>query len=144
MRPAGTMTMMKTLKNLFDCLLPPLPGSDPATEAHAVRLAAAALPVEVMRADAGFHPDGRAAVLAALRDEFKLSGDEAAQSTVDLAARRSAACAARRVYECANARTRHCRARLTAPRRPDLWWRIAQTPRCGELYTPNSAAKVAA
>ena len=69
--------MLKTLKDLFDSLLPPATGSDPQATEHALQLATAVMLVEVMRADASFHADERAAVLAALRDKFVLSADEA-------------------------------------------------------------------
>lgn len=71
--------MLKTLKDLFDCLLPPTPGSDPRSEDHALQLATAVMLVEVMRADASFHAAEREAVLAALRDKFCLADDEAAR-----------------------------------------------------------------
>ncbi|MCV2367960.1 tellurite resistance TerB family protein [Roseateles oligotrophus] len=66
---------MKTLKNLFDGLLPPQPGA--ANEEHALQLATAVMLVEVMRADTSFHAGERAAVLTALCDKFALSEDEA-------------------------------------------------------------------
>jgi uncharacterized tellurite resistance protein B-like protein len=69
--------MLKTLKDLFDSLLPPAPGSDPQATEHALQLATAVMLVEVMRADTSFHPGEREAVLAALRDKFGLSDDEA-------------------------------------------------------------------
>ena len=56
--------MLKTLKDLFDSLVPP---------------ATAVMLVEVMRADTSFHEGERAAVLAALRDKFALADDEAAR-----------------------------------------------------------------
>jgi uncharacterized tellurite resistance protein B-like protein len=71
--------LMKTLKNLFDSLLPPQPGA--ADEKHALQLATAVMLVEVMRADASFHAAERAAVLAALRAKFGLSEEEAAGLT---------------------------------------------------------------
>ncbi|WP_310383517.1 TerB family tellurite resistance protein [Roseateles sp.] len=71
--------LMKTLKNLFDGLLPPQPGA--ADEAHALQLATAVMLVEVMRADPSFHAGERAAVLAALRAKFGLNDDEAARLT---------------------------------------------------------------
>jgi uncharacterized tellurite resistance protein B-like protein len=71
--------MLKTLKDLFDSLLPPAPGADPQRGEHALQLATAVMLVEVMRADASFHDDERAAVLAALRDKFALADDEAAR-----------------------------------------------------------------
>jgi len=69
--------MIKSLKDLFDSLLPPAPGSDPQAVEHALQLATAVMLVEVMRADASFHPGEREAVLAALRDKFALADDEA-------------------------------------------------------------------
>ncbi len=76
--------MLKTLKDLFDSLLPPTPGSDPQASEHALQLATAVMLVEVMRADTSFHPGEREAVMAALRDKFSLSEDEA-QRLADLA-----------------------------------------------------------
>jgi len=68
--------MLASLKDLFDRLLPPLPGSDPQAVEHALRLATAVMLVEVMRADASFHPGEREAVRAALRESFALTEDE--------------------------------------------------------------------
>jgi len=86
--------MLKTLKDLFDSLLPPAPGAGPQAAEHALQLAEAVMLVEVMRADASFHADERKAVHAALRGKFQLSDDEAqrlaelaetaAQSATDL------------------------------------------------------------
>jgi uncharacterized tellurite resistance protein B-like protein len=73
--------LMKTLKDLFDCLLPPAPGDRPDAAEHALQLATAVMLVEVMRADAGFHAGERVAVLAALREKFALDADEAARLT---------------------------------------------------------------
>jgi uncharacterized tellurite resistance protein B-like protein len=78
--------MLANLKDLFDRLLPPA-GATPgrsggvADDEHALQLATAVMLVEVMRADATFQPGERAAVLAALRDKFKLADDEAARLT---------------------------------------------------------------
>ncbi|WP_088279004.1 TerB family tellurite resistance protein [Ideonella sp. A 288] len=69
--------MLQTLKDLFDSLLPPAPGSDTRQAEHLLQLATAVMLVEVMRADASFHAGEREAVLAALRDKFALSDDEA-------------------------------------------------------------------
>ena len=69
--------MLKTLKDLFDSLLPPAPGADPQAAEHALQLATAVMLVEVMRADASFHPAEREAVLQALREKFALTPDEA-------------------------------------------------------------------
>lgn len=69
--------MLKTLKDLFDSLMPPEPGADPRAAEHALQLATAVMLVEVMRADTSFHAGEREAVLVALRDTFTLSDDEA-------------------------------------------------------------------
>jgi uncharacterized tellurite resistance protein B-like protein len=76
--------VIKTLKDLFDRLLPPLPDAAPQSVEHLLQLATAVMLVEVMRADASFHPDERRAVLAALREKFDLADDEA-QRLADLA-----------------------------------------------------------
>ncbi len=69
--------MLKTLKDWFDQLLPPqADAASPAAE-HTLQLATAVLLMEVMRADAQFGPDERRTVLAALRDKFALSDEEA-------------------------------------------------------------------
>ncbi|MFA6262714.1 MAG: TerB family tellurite resistance protein [Bacteroidia bacterium] len=69
--------MLKTLKELFDGLLPAAAAADPQAAEHTLQLATAVMLVEVMRADASFHAGEREAVLAALRETFALSGDEA-------------------------------------------------------------------
>ena len=69
--------MLKTLKDLFDSLLPPAPGAAPQVAAHTLQLATAVMLVEVMRADASFHADERQAVLRALQAKFTLTDDEA-------------------------------------------------------------------
>lgn len=69
--------MLKTLKDLFDSLLPPAPGASPQVAAHTLQMATAVMLVEVMRADASFHADERQAVLVALRAKFTLADDEA-------------------------------------------------------------------
>lgn len=71
--------MLKSLKDLLDRLLPPQPDAPPAAAGHALQLATAVMLVEVMRADASFHDDERAAVLAALKAKFDLDDDEAAR-----------------------------------------------------------------
>ena len=76
--------MLKTLKDLFDSLLPPAPGAAPQSAEHALQLATAVMLVEVMRADATFQPGEREAVRVALRDKFALADDEA-QRLADLA-----------------------------------------------------------
>lgn len=70
--------MLGTLKDLFAALRP-APADAPADDAaHALRLAAAVMLVEVMRADATLHDAERDAVRAALRGKFGLTDDEAA------------------------------------------------------------------
>jgi uncharacterized tellurite resistance protein B-like protein len=69
--------MFKTLKDLFDSLLPAATGADPRQAEHALQLATAVMLVEVMRADASFDLRERQAVLAGLRGHFALSGEEA-------------------------------------------------------------------
>jgi uncharacterized tellurite resistance protein B-like protein len=69
--------MLKTLKDLFDSLLPPAGGTSQRAAEHTLQLATAVLLVEVMRADASFHDAERIAVLAALRTVFHLADDEA-------------------------------------------------------------------
>lgn len=69
--------MLKTLKDLFDQLLPPAPGVAPQAAEHVLQLATAVMLVEVMRADTSFHEGEREAVLRALRDKFALADDEA-------------------------------------------------------------------
>jgi uncharacterized tellurite resistance protein B-like protein len=71
--------VFKTLKDLFDNLMPPPPGSNEQAAEHALQLATAVMLVEVMRADASFHAGEREAVHAALREKFALADDEAAR-----------------------------------------------------------------
>ena len=71
--------MLKTLRDLFESLSPLPASADPRSAEHALQLATAVMLVEVMRADATFHPDERVAVRAALRDKFGLADDEAAR-----------------------------------------------------------------
>jgi uncharacterized tellurite resistance protein B-like protein len=73
--------MFKTLKDLFDGLVPPPAGAAPQAAEHTLQLATAVMLVEVMRADTSFHPGEREAVQAALRDKFSLSDDEAQRLT---------------------------------------------------------------
>ena len=68
--------MLKTLKDLFNAVLPPQPGRAAAPTEHTLELATAVLLVEVMRANAEVGAAERHAVLAALRDKFALSADE--------------------------------------------------------------------
>jgi uncharacterized tellurite resistance protein B-like protein len=78
--------MLRTLRELFDTLLPP-PGSTAgaaADDEHRLRLATAVLLVEVMRADGHFGTAEQAAVRAALVEKFELAPDEA-ERLVELA-----------------------------------------------------------
>ncbi len=68
--------MLKTLKDLFNAVLPPQAGRAAAPTEHTLELATAVLLVEVMRASAGIGAAERHAVLAALRDKFALTADE--------------------------------------------------------------------
>jgi uncharacterized tellurite resistance protein B-like protein len=73
--------MLRTLRELFDTLLPP-PGSTvgvAADDEHRLRLATAVLLVEVMRADGHFGAAEQAAVRAALVEKFELAADESAR-----------------------------------------------------------------
>jgi uncharacterized tellurite resistance protein B-like protein len=71
--------MLKSLKELFDSLIPPPGSAAPRADDHALQLATAVMLVEVMRADASFHAGEREAVRAALQEKFVLSDDEAAR-----------------------------------------------------------------
>ena len=62
--------MFSTLKNLFDSFAGASPQQTPADHEHALRLAAAVLLVEAMRADAQLHPDERQAIQTALGKRF--------------------------------------------------------------------------
>ena len=67
--------MLRTLRDLFNAVLPPQAGPAVPDE-HALQLATAVLLVEVMRASAEIGEAERSAVLAALREKFSLSADE--------------------------------------------------------------------
>ena len=67
--------MLRTLRDLFNAVLPPQAGPAVPDE-HALQLATAVLLVEVMRARAEIGEAERSAVLAALREKFSLSADE--------------------------------------------------------------------
>ena len=81
--------MLKSLKDLFDSLLPP-PGAMAAADSseHQLQLATAVLLVEVMRADAKLAETETDAVIAALQRVFELRPDEV-QQLVALAHERS-------------------------------------------------------
>jgi uncharacterized tellurite resistance protein B-like protein len=66
--------VLKRLKDLFDNLQP---AGDAGADEHLLQLATAVMLVEVMRADATFHADERAAVRAALCVKFAIAHDEA-------------------------------------------------------------------
>jgi uncharacterized tellurite resistance protein B-like protein len=80
--------MLKTLRDLFDALLPPRADAPPAHAEHALQLATAVLLVEVMRSDPQITDSEREAVLAALKSEFGLRADEG-ERLVELAQRAS-------------------------------------------------------
>ena len=68
--------MLKTLKQLFDAVVPPSAADHAQDEQHAVQLATAVLLVEVMRADPELVEAERHAIIVALRDQFGLQDDE--------------------------------------------------------------------
>lgn len=78
--------MLRTLKDLFDALLPPQPGAPPADAEHQLQLATAVLLVEVLRTAADVGAAERRAVVDALKDKFALADDEIAR-LVELAER---------------------------------------------------------
>ncbi len=72
--------MLRTLKDLFDSLLPPPPSAVPAGSAeHLLQLATAVMLVEVLRTTPGVGAAERRAVVAALKDKFALAEDELAR-----------------------------------------------------------------
>ena len=71
--------MFQSIKDFFDAVLSPSANDDPGAAEHALRLATAVMLVEVMRADASFEASERTAVLAALRERFALTEDEASR-----------------------------------------------------------------
>ena len=68
--------MLRTLRDLFDALLPPSPAAPGAAGEHTLQLATAVLLVEVMRSDPEVGADERRAVVDALRATFALDADE--------------------------------------------------------------------
>jgi len=72
-------SMFRTLKQLFDSFAGPSVDATPQGRDHALKLAAAVLLVEVMRADPDIAASERMAVLAALRERFSLTEDELAR-----------------------------------------------------------------
>ena len=71
--------MLRTLKDLFDTLLPPQGAAAAPTDEHRLQLAAAVLLAEVMRAQPGVSPAERNTALDALRRRFGLDATELAQ-----------------------------------------------------------------
>ncbi len=71
--------MLRTLRDLFDAVIPRSADVPPPDEEHLLQLAAAVLLVEVMRSDAEMSDPERQAVLAAMRDKFTLAEDELAR-----------------------------------------------------------------
>ena len=71
--------MLSTLKDLFESFTDPSHAQTAQDDERAVRLAAAVLLVEVMRADPANTPAERAAVMAALRGRFSFADDEVAR-----------------------------------------------------------------
>lgn len=76
--------MLRTLKDLFDAVVPSGAAAGPADAAHRLQLATAVLLVEVMRADPALGVGERQAVVAALREKFVLT-DDALARLVELA-----------------------------------------------------------
>jgi uncharacterized tellurite resistance protein B-like protein len=70
--------MFRTLQDFFQNLAAPSSDGTPGGRGHALRLAAAVLLVEVMRAEPGIVADEREAVRSALGRRFALDEDEMA------------------------------------------------------------------
>jgi uncharacterized tellurite resistance protein B-like protein len=75
------LRMLRTLKDLFDSLLPATAAGAARSEGgdHALQLATAVLLVEVLRTTPGVGAAERRAVVAALQDKFALADDEVAR-----------------------------------------------------------------
>jgi len=71
--------MLDALRRIVEDFASQASASEPSTRDGAVRLAAAVLFVEVMRADGRIDPSERAVVRRALRERFALSEDDAAR-----------------------------------------------------------------
>ena len=71
--------MLDALREFFDRHIAPGSAVPAADDGHAVRLATAALLVEVVRIDSDTVPAEREAVLQAVREKFDLPHDEAEQ-----------------------------------------------------------------
>ena len=76
--------MFRAFQEFFDSITAPPPDQTPQGRTQALRLAAAVLLVEVMRADAKVGPEERAAVLQAVSHRFAL-GDEESAALLELA-----------------------------------------------------------
>jgi uncharacterized tellurite resistance protein B-like protein len=68
--------MLKTLKDLYNAVVPPRAGDTGANAEHALRLATAVLLVEVMRSEPEVSEAESEAVVSALRSQFDLQADE--------------------------------------------------------------------
>ena len=68
--------MLNPLKTLLTNFFLPEDSGHAVDDARSLQLATAVLLVEVMRADASFNPQERAATVAALRTQFTLTDDE--------------------------------------------------------------------
>ena len=72
--------MLRTLKDLFDAIVPPSGATAAGHDhEHALQLATAVLLVEVMRSDSRIGEAERTAVVAALNQTFALAPDELAR-----------------------------------------------------------------
>jgi len=70
--------VLGSLKRFFEQrVVPEATHPSPQAQDHALRLAAAALPFEVVRADAEVRDDERTVMRAAIQGTFELSGEEA-------------------------------------------------------------------
>lgn len=67
--------MLKAIREFFETRMDP--GSRQADETHAIRLATAALLVEMVRMDGEIDAAERAAIMAAVRGKFGLAAEEA-------------------------------------------------------------------
>jgi uncharacterized tellurite resistance protein B-like protein len=71
--------MLSAFNHFIDSFIPPSPAQAAQDGERAVRLAAAVLLVEVMRADPANTPAERTAVVAALRQRFSFADDDVAR-----------------------------------------------------------------
>lgn len=71
--------MLTPLKNLLTQFFMPTGATGAVDDSRGLQLATAVLLVEVMRSDASFNPQERAAAVAALRTQFTLTDDELAR-----------------------------------------------------------------